>query len=73
MSTTQNIQIRAIADGELLDELDNVTEGDEYDELRLMTWAMRSKHQGRENITVQLIRDGNVEAENIVNPAPALS
>lgn len=67
------IQIRAIADGELLDIIEDVPEGDEYDELKLMTWVMRSKHPGRENIVVQLIRGEDVEAENHVNPAPALS
>lgn len=67
------IQIRAIADGELLDQLDNVTEGDEYEELTIMTGDVRRAYPGRTNIVVQLIRGEDVEAENHVNPAPALS
>ncbi|UDL16312.1 hypothetical protein SEA_ZOOMAN_341 [Microbacterium phage Zooman] len=67
------ITIRAIADGELLDQMTDVIEGDEYDELSIMTGDMRRTYPGRENIVVQLIRGEDVEAENFVNPAPALS
>lgn len=66
------INIRAIAEGELLAQVDDVIEGDEYEELSIMTGDMRRAYPGRENIVVQLIRDDNVEAENHVNPAPAL-
>lgn len=65
------IQIRAIVDGEVLDVIDDVIEGDEYEELSFLTGQMRRDYPGRENVVVQLIRDGNVEAENFVNPAPA--
>lgn len=67
------ITIRAIADGEQLDIMENVIEGDEYEELSAMTGDMRRTYPGRENIVVQLIRGEDVEAENHVNPAPALS
>ncbi|URP22115.1 hypothetical protein SEA_BIG4_357 [Microbacterium phage Big4] len=70
---TMTIQIRAIADGKLLDILEGVPEGDEYEELSAMTGDMRRTYPGRENIVVQLIRGEDVEAENFVNPAPALS
>ena len=66
------ITIRAIAEGELLDQIEDVPEGDEYEELSAMTGDMRRTYSGRTNIVVQLIRDDNVEAENHVNPAPAL-
>lgn len=68
-----SIQIRANVDGELLEQMDNVIEGDEYEELANMTGDMRRTYPGRTNIVVQLIRGDLVEAENLVNPAPALS
>lgn len=67
------IEIRAIADGEVLDQITNVIEGDEYEELSFLTSQVRRDYPGRENIVVQLIRGEYVEAENHVNPAPALS
>ncbi len=66
------ITVRAIADGELLDQMEDVLEGDEYEELAIMTGDMRRTYPGRTNIVVQLIRGEDVEAENHVNPAPAL-
>jgi len=67
------LEVRAICDGELLATNTDVLEGDEYEELSIMTGDMRRTYPGRENIVVQIIRGDDVEAENMVNPAPALS
>ncbi len=70
---TPALEVRATCDGEILDRNTDITEGDEYEELDLMTYTVRRAYPGRTNVVVQLIRGENVEAENNVNPAPAYS
>ena len=67
------ITIRTIADGELLSEYEVQYPEYSFGELRAATSDARRTYPGRTNVVVQLIERDRIEAENYVNPAPALS